>query len=537
MLVKMTCVRAGTSSNRLRHLGVGLLVAVVVLSLPVGFVGSTAAAGDTAVEIGPETQTIDAGTTSTVAINVTNADGGVGAYGFTLNTSATDTLTITDVELAGNPAQSNVEIASDGSGVTVSAVFADTADTGSVSIATVTIQGETAGTTDLTLSNLEVGDEDGNPYTITSTGDASVDVRESTTVQNATLSPASVDSGETVSQSLSFDALKMSSDGNTDSFTLTAPADVTLAEPTVTLTDADGQSIALESGPTLQDAGDGTDNQLVFAIASGNAFNTSAVAADVDWTATYPTVSTNQSREFDIAVADSSGETAAKTVTTAVQTTASGGDGATNQTVSLTPTDQNISVSESTTLDLEVASVTNGVGAYDFSISVTNSSQARIAEIGLGGDPGITDISLADDGSSVTAFAVGADTADTGTVSIATVTLVGVNPGTVNVTPTVRDIGDENGNSLTIADVSGASVTVEAGPGDVTGNGNPAQDLDGDGLYEDVNGDGAATISDVQAFFTTRDSAVVQSNTAAFDFNGDGNISISDVQSLFTRVT
>jgi hypothetical protein len=329
----------------------------------------------------------------------------------------------------------------------------------------------------------------------------------------------------------------MSSDGNTDSFTITAPADVTLAEPTVTLTDADGQSIALESGPTLQDTGDGTDNQLVFAIAPDNAFNTSAVAVDVDWTATYPTVSTNQSRAFDIDVADSSGETATDTVTTAVQTTESGGDGATNQTVSLTPSEQNISVNESATLDLEVASVTNGVGAYDFSISVTNSSQARIAEIGLGGDPGITDISLADDGSSVTAFAVGADTADTGTVSIATVTLVGVNPGTVNVTPTVRDIGDENGNSLTIADVSGASVTVEAGPGDVTGNGNPAQDLDGDGLYEDVNGDGAATISDVQAFFTTRDSAVVQSNTAAFDFNGDGNISISDVQSLFTRVT
>jgi hypothetical protein len=537
MLLKMTRVHAGTSSNRLRQLGVGLLVAVVVLSLPIGFVGSAAAAGDTAVEIGPETQTIDAGTSSTVAINVTNADGGVGAYEFTLNTSATDTLTITDVELAGSPGQSNVEIAPDGSGVTVSAFLADTADTGSVSIATVTVQGETAGTTDLTLSNLEVGDEDGNSYTITSTSDAGVDVRESTTVQNATLSPASVDSGETVSQSLLFDALKMSSDGNTDSFTITAPADVTLAEPTVTLTDADGQSIALESGPTLQDTGDGTDNQLVFAIAPDNAFNTSAVAVDVDWTATYPTVSTNQSRAFDIDVADSSGETATDTVTTAVQTTESGGDGATNQTVSLTPSEQNISVNESATLDLEVASVTNGVGAYDFSLSVTNSSQARITKISLSGDPGVTNISLADDGGSVTVSAAIADTADTGTVSIATVTLVGSNPGTVSVTPDIRDIGDESGNTYTIAETSDASVTVEAGPGDVTGNGNPAQDLDGDGLYEDINGDGDVTVSDVQAFFTTRDSTVVQSNTAAFDFNGDGRITVSDIQSLFNQVT
>jgi outer membrane protein assembly factor BamB len=41
----------------------------------------------------------------------------------------------------------------------------------------------------------------------------------------------------------------------------------------------------------------------------------------------------------------------------------------------------------------------------------------------------------------------------------------------------------------------------EIGPGDVTGDGQAATDPDGDGYYEDVNGDGSFTILDVQALY------------------------------------
>jgi hypothetical protein len=63
----------------------------------------------------------------------------------------------------------------------------------------------------------------------------------------------------------------------------------------------------------------------------------------------------------------------------------------------------------------------------------------------------------------------------------------------------------------------------------------PPRDLDGDGLFEDVRGDGERTILDVQTLFTNLGSNVVQSNPAAFNFDGvgPGEVTILDVQALF----
>ena len=68
----------------------------------------------------------------------------------------------------------------------------------------------------------------------------------------------------------------------------------------------------------------------------------------------------------------------------------------------------------------------------------------------------------------------------------------------------------------------------------VTGE-DPPKDLNGDGLYRDINGDNQFTISDVQIFFQQYNSEVVQNNPGAFNFDQGGQvtISISDVQSLF----
>lgn len=532
----MTHTEADKSGAWLNRIGITLLAVVVLFSMPVGFVSTGAAAGDTTVELTPATQSIDAGTTSTVDINVTDVNDGVGSYQFTLNTSATETLTITDVELAGSPGQSDVNIADDGSSVEVQAALADTADSGTVSIATVTIQGETAGSTDLTFSDLSIGDESGNSYTITETGSGTVEVQESTTIQNTTISPATVDEQTTTTQSLSFDALKMSSDGNTDSFTITAPADVELADPEITITDATGETVALESGPDIGDAGDGTNNELTFAIAPDNSFDTTELAVGVTTTVTYPEVASNQSSEFAVDIADSSGETATDRVAVTVENTDTTDGGDSNQTVALSPAEQNVTVNESTTVDLEIGSVTNGVGAYDFTLTLNDSARAVITDVSLGGDPGQADVSIADDGSNVSVTAALADTADTGTVTLTTVTITGADAGTVSINPVINDVGDESGNPYTIAETSGATLTVEGGPGDVTGDGNAAQDIDGDGLYEDVNGDGKAGASDVQAFFAAQDSEAIQSNPAAFDFNGDGTVSISDIQALFSQL-
>ncbi|EMA57015.1 UDP-sugar hydrolase / 5'-nucleotidase [Halorubrum kocurii JCM 14978] len=79
-------------------------------------------------------------------------------------------------------------------------------------------------------------------------------------------------------------------------------------------------------------------------------------------------------------------------------------------------------------------------------------------------------------------------------------------------------------------------MTVQAGPGDVTGNGDAATDPDGDGIYEDVNGDGSVTVTDVQALFAAVSEGSIQSDETAFDYNGDGAVTVTDVQALFSQI-
>jgi len=69
---------------------------------------------------------------------------------------------------------------------------------------------------------------------------------------------------------------------------------------------------------------------------------------------------------------------------------------------------------------------------------------------------------------------------------------------------------------------------------------NPPQDLDNDGLYEDVTGDGVFDYDDVQALYYNLNSAAVQNYPAAYNFAGDTNptaVRYADVQALYDYLT
>lgn len=63
----------------------------------------------------------------------------------------------------------------------------------------------------------------------------------------------------------------------------------------------------------------------------------------------------------------------------------------------------------------------------------------------------------------------------------------------------------------------------------------PGQDLDGDGLYEDVNGDGNVSISDVVVLFENLHSDVIQDDPEKVDFNSDSSAGVGDVVVLFNE--
>ncbi|MGB9956382.1 S8 family serine peptidase [Haloferax prahovense] len=73
-------------------------------------------------------------------------------------------------------------------------------------------------------------------------------------------------------------------------------------------------------------------------------------------------------------------------------------------------------------------------------------------------------------------------------------------------------------------------------PRAVTNETAPPTDPDGDGRYEDINGDGNVTLADVQALFAHRDAEAVESTPEAFDFSGNGRVNVVDVQALFAEI-
>jgi hypothetical protein len=62
------------------------------------------------------------------------------------------------------------------------------------------------------------------------------------------------------------------------------------------------------------------------------------------------------------------------------------------------------------------------------------------------------------------------------------------------------------------------------------------QDLNNDGLYEDVNGDGALDFNDVVLFFNQMDWIPDHEPISAFDFNHNGTIDFNDIVILFNEL-
>jgi hypothetical protein len=201
----------------------------------------------------------------------------------------------------------------------------------------------------------------------------------------------------------------------------------------------------------------------------------------------------------------------------------------------LSPTDATVSNDGTTALDVMVSNASNGVGSYDFSASVDNPNTVTIENVSLvGTSPGgaLTDVTFAADGSNVSVAAASAGV-DEG--RLATIYVRGESPGTASVSLDSATVGDTAANSYTVGSLGSASVQVEAGPSPVVGS-SPPGDADGDGKFEDINGDGTFNVVDVSALLQNRNSAAIENSPTSFDFNGDGQFSIVDINALLTSL-
>jgi PKD repeat protein len=198
--------------------------------------------------------------------------------------------------------------------------------------------------------------------------------------------------------------------------------------------------------------------------------------------------------------------------------------------VSLSPSEELVAVNGSTTFDVVVENADGGVGAYSLALSVDDGETAAIEDISVDEDA-LSDVQISSDGSSATADVALLDTEQNGSVTVATVTVAGNADGETDIDLGVSSLGTESGDAYEVTAENGATLTVAELV--VGGSEQPAQDLDGDGFYEDVNGDGEVNELDVQLLFSERNSGVVQGSPDAFDFNDDGEFDILDIQKLY----
>jgi len=86
--------------------------------------------------------------------------------------------------------------------------------------------------------------------------------------------------------------------------------------------------------------------------------------------------------------------------------------------------------------------------------------------------------------------------------------------------------------------IGSASMTIHVMPTCPTlpGLASPSQDLDGDGLCEDINGNGRLDFDDVIQLFEHITAPEVVNNAEVFDFNHNGRVDMSDIIELFMIV-
>jgi len=200
------------------------------------------------------------------------------------------------------------------------------------------------------------------------------------------------------------------------------------------------------------------------------------------------------------------------------------------------PTPTTMANGDSAAAELVARWLPDGLAGGKVTVSVADPSVAGIDDVTVADAFGAQTVSVAEDGSEATIRfvdledeiqTVGSD----GEVTLAAVALSGTGAGGTDLDVAVDRLSDDDGADVPTAAESGP---VYVGPPAVGGT--PPTDPDGDGLYEDVNGNGRLDYDDVVAFFEDLESDPIASYPNAYDFNQNGDIDYDDVVALYREM-
>lgn len=190
-------------------------------------------------------------------------------------------------------------------------------------------------------------------------------------------------------------------------------------------------------------------------------------------------------------------------------------------------------VDETTTVTLRLIDAPTGLQSYRVRLRTSGTALEIMEARGVASSSGLTQVTRPADG---LLEIQGVDVDDQITRGAQNTALAEIDvrprqPGDSEISLDVVTFIDDEGQALDpfVRPLSTSITPVVSPIGDAE---QPPRDLDGDGRYEDVNGDGALTEADVILLALNLNDSEVQENVALFDFNDDGAISFADVQAL-----
>jgi secreted PhoX family phosphatase len=192
------------------------------------------------------------------------------------------------------------------------------------------------------------------------------------------------------------------------------------------------------------------------------------------------------------------------------------------------------------TTELYASSLPSGFAGAQLTVSVSDPAVASITGVEFDDALALTESAVADDGSAATlrvSDAEGNVQPGAGEVTLASLQVRAEGTGTTDLVVDVERMDDEEGNAIDAESRTGVFVGGPEGPPAVGGgDGELPRDLDDDGRYEDVNGNGRLDYDDISLLFENFDGDAVRLNEAAYDFNENGRLDFDDLADLYEEV-
>jgi hypothetical protein len=481
------------------------------------------------VSLAPTAETIGPAETTSYDIVVTGATDGISAYSLTVQLDNPAVASIEGYSSPRDPPFNNTEVGNNS--VSLSAAMGTSPIPGDtqITLGTLSVGGTAPGTTAVSIvggaTGADLSDGTNTPYSITGTTNATL----TTDWPTASLSLAPSSQDASVGETLTYDVV---ADGLTQG--LTAYEFVI--------------QIPLGSGLTITEFTHAlplTENQtqhngnfaVVDAVVNSSAYSstTQVTLGSLTVSVDQPGTHSLQIRPQSVAITSNSSDPVEYQLGALSNASAE---------VSRQPATVTVSGPQSVqpgtvTLNITASGTTQGIDAYDMTVT-TSGPPAQITEYTLFAEGTVFDNSeIVTNSTLALTVALGNATyPPTPTATLASFTLSLSQPGDLSIQLTNPQIATAGGNIQYNVTSTNQSLSVISQPPALPGAAGPPQDLDDDGLYEDVTGNGEFTIFDVQALFVHRNTPAVVNHPHAFSFNqGDfSTVTIFDIQELFTLV-